>query len=214
MKKYLFVFLSIILVSGSYAQEFKLIGGTGLSSYNVWPEVVTIPNGWGWMELNSISNYKTGFILGVGVEFDLTRNIAFEIDGLYFQKGSIIRERQLTASKWHYILNEVSFPIFIKIKLLPGSSPYILGGGELSIILSHKRKLILEEEEYETDIKDNTKSFDYGLVFGAGYEKEFPTISFFIEGRYHLGLRNITKEYWRFESIKTSAIVLLLGLKI
>jgi len=38
--------------------------------------------------------------------------------------------------------------------------------------------------------------------------------SFFIEGRYHLGMRNIISDYYPFETIKTKAEVLLFGFKI
>ncbi len=214
MKKYFFVFLSIMLISTANGQEFKLIGGAEFSRYDVWPEVARFPVDLGWIEYNSECNYKKGFILGAGVEFNLTRNIAFEIDGLYFQKGSNILDRELIGLRRDYTLNVISIPMLIKIRLLPGSSPYILGGGELSIILSHKRKLIIEQEAYEGDIKENTKGFDYGLIIGGGFEIEMPAISPFVEVRYYIGLRDITKDYWLFEKIKTRAVAVLLGFKI
>jgi hypothetical protein len=89
---------------------------------------------------------------------------------------------------------------------LPGPSPYVLGGGEFSYILTHKSGV--------TDIKANYKSFDYGLVFGAGYKMSMPGASLFFEGRYHLGLNNILKNPAPGASLKTKVLVVIVGVKI
>jgi len=197
MKKYLFIFLSILLVSVTYAHGFKFMGGLNLSKYAVEPE----ENGIEWKN-------KTGFLAGAGIDISLVPNIAIEIDALYFQKGS---KRKSAVEDLDYILNVISVPALLRIKFLPGPSPYILGGGEFSFILSHK---IYEEDIEEEDIKEKTKSFDYGLVFGAGFEMTMPGASIFIEGRYNIGMNNIIKEPVGDESMKTMAIVVIIGIKI
>jgi len=196
-----------MLVSAVYAQEFKFILGFNLSSYSIEPdEYVDImpPPTIGDYEID----YKTGLLMGVGVEFNVSKIIAFEIDALYFQKGSIISvvEDEIQVLKWDYDLNALSFPMLIKIKLRSGPSAYLLGGGELSLILTHKIDGMNFTENYET--------FDYGLIAGGGIEIKMKNSIVCLEGRYHFGLRNILKEYWQLESIKTNAIVLLLGIKI
>lgn len=212
MKKFIFMFLIIVLASVAYAQEFKFIGGTSFSKYTVSPWDIFF----NWeVIVNYKSSYKTSFIIGGGIEFALTKNIAFEIDGLYFQKGSITKAQEIPNTQWDHILNVFSFPMLLKIKVLPDSSPYLLGGGEFSIVLSHDYKLNhVGQVREEEDIKESTNSFDYGLVFGGGYEIKMQVVSLFIEGRYHIGLRNIIKESMRWESIKTNAVVLIFGLKI
>lgn len=192
MKKYLFIFLSILLVSVTYAHGFKFMGGLNLSKYAVEPEVSAIE----WKN-------KTGFLAGAGIDISLVPNIAIEIDALYFQKGSKV---EVLGVEQDYTLNVISIPALLRIKFLPGPSPYILGGGEFSLILSHE----FEEE----DIKENFKSFDYGLVFGAGFEMKMPGASIFIEGRYNIGMNNIIKDPVGDESIKTKAIVVIVGIKI
>jgi len=192
MKKFLFIFLSILLVSVTYAHGFKFMGGLNLSKYAVEPEVSGIE----WKN-------KTGFLAGAGIDISLVPNIAIEIDALYFQKGSKV---EVLGVEKDYTLNVISIPALLRIKFLPGPSPYILGGGEFSLILSHE----FEEE----DIKENFKSFDYGLVFGAGFEMTMPGASIFIEGRYNIGMNNIKKDPVGDESIKTKAIVVIVGIKI
>ncbi len=201
----LILFLSVLtmLVSTVHAQEFKLIQGLSLSSYSTEPDQIVsmgIPT--------RIYDYKiksvTGLLLWAGIELDLSKNIAIEINALYFQKGSNIKEANESFA-FNYHLNAVSIPILFKIKPLSGLPAYFLGGGELSIILTH--------EQNESTITEYTETFDSGLIAGGGIEIKIKNRIFCLEGRYHLGLRNITERNWPFDSIKTKAFVILWGIK-
>ena len=54
----------------------------------------------------------------------------------------------------------------------------------------------------------------HGGLKGVGYETKMLKVSFFIEGRYHHGLRNIAEPTIFRESTKTRAFVLIMGIKI
>jgi len=193
MKKFLLIFLTIILVSATHAYGFKLMAGGHLSNYAVEPEVA----GEEW-------KYKTGLLLSGGIELFSVPNISLDIDGFYFRKGSKFKS---ATEELDYILDVISITPLVRVKFLPGPSPYVLGGGEFSYILTHKSD--------DTDIKANYKSFDYGLVFGAGYQMSMPGASLFFEGRYHLGLANILKDPLDPDaSLKTKALVVIVGIKI
>lgn len=203
----LFLSVFMMFVSTVYALEFKLIQGFSLSRYEIHPEeyvYIGIPLMTGDYETNSV----TGLLIGGGIEFNISKNIAIEIDALYFQKGSIISvvRDEFQFIKWNYNLNVLSFPMLIKIKLRSGPSAYFLVGGELSLILTHKKEGM--------SITENYKTFDYGLIAGGGIEIKLKSSIVCLEGRYHIGLKNILKEHWQLESIKTNAIVLLVGIKI
>jgi hypothetical protein len=223
MKKFLFVFLTITLAFRAYSLELKLLGGSNLSRYTVSPEVY-YGFDWDTGEYRYKSSYKQGFLSGAGIEFSLIRNIALEIDGLYIRKGCdlMIFRNDIPSAKQNYVLNVASFPILLKIKFFANSSPYILGGGEFSYILSHKYKLDIEEPIYiiqgdnqqDIDIKDKTKKFDFGVLVGGGFEIKTRLASFFVEARYYFGLLNISSEYYPFQSIKTKAEGILFGIKI
>ena len=202
-----FLLLFLLFVSTVYSQEFKFIQGFNLASYSIQPEeyaFIGFPPIVGDYEINFIS----GLLIGGGIEFNVSKNIAIEIDALFFQKGSIVSvaEDEFQFLKWDYGLNALSFPILIKIKLRSGPSAYFLGGGELSFILTHK--------ENGNNISEDTETFDYGLIAGGGIEIKLKNSIVCLEGRYHLGLKNILKEHWKLESIKTNAIVLIVGIKI
>jgi opacity protein-like surface antigen len=192
MKKFLLIFLAIILVSATHAYGFKIMAGGHLAKYAVEPKVV----GDEW-------KYKTGFLLGGGIELFSVPNISLDIDGFYFRKGSKFKS---ATEELDYTLDAISITPLIRVKFLPGPSPYILGGGEFSYILTHKLG--------DVDIKDTTKNFDYGVIFGAGYEMSMPGASLFFEGRYHLGVANILKDPAPGESLKTKALVVIVGIKI
>ncbi len=201
------LFLSVFttFVTAAYAQEFKLIQGFNLSNYSFQPDEYTttfIPP----VVLDLKSNFLAGLLIGGGIEFDISKNVAIEIDALYFQKGSTIIADEVIIS--NYDLSELSFPILIKIKPSSGLPAYLLGGGELSFILTH--------ELDGTNITEDAKTLDYGLVAGGGVEIKLKNSIVYLEGRYHLGLKNITKTTWpwQIESIKPNAIVLLWGIKI
>ncbi len=103
-------------------------------------------------------------------------------------------------------MDVISITPVVRVKFLPGPSPYVLAGGEFSYILTHKLDGV--------DIQNTTKSFDYGLVFGAGYKMSMPGASLFFEGRYHLGISNILKDPAPGDSLKTKALVVIVGIKI
>ncbi len=192
MKKVLLIFLTIILVSTTHAYGSKLMIGGHLAKYAVEPEVV----GDEWKN-------KMGVLVGVGIELFSVPYISLDIDGFYFQKGS---KFESATEELDYALNVISITPLVRVKFLPGPSPYVLGGGEFSYIITHKSG--------DTDIKANYKSFDYGLVFGAGYQISMPGASLFFEARYHLGFANILKDPVPGDSLKTKALVVIVGIKI
>lgn len=200
MKRFITFILGLMVVVSALYADFKIMGGLNLSKYNVSPEEA----GMNW-------NYKRGFLAGMGFEKKFIKNIDLEFDVLYFKKGSKVESADLPGFKLKYNLNVVSIPVLLKVKFLDGTSPYVLGGVEFSFILSHKIKFQAEEE---VDIKENTKSIDYGLAFGSGFEIEIQEhLFFFIEARYHLGRTNIISNKIVEESMNTQTILIIIGMK-
>ena len=188
MKKFLLIFLTIILISTTHAYGFKFMAGGHLVKYAVEPEEAGVE----WKN-------KTGFLVGGGIELLSVPHISLGIDGFYFRKGSKFKSE---TEELDYTLDVISITPLVRVKFLPGPSPYVFGGGEFSYILTHKLDGV--------DKKNTTKSFDYGVIFGAGYEMSMPGASLFFEGRYHLGLANILKDPLDPDaSLKTKALLVL-----
>jgi len=198
MKKALPVILFFSLASMGYA-DFKIMGGFNLSKYRV-------SGGNEELEWNN----KPGFAAGLGFERNLNPLLLVEFNVLYFKKGSKVKSAA-DASQWTYNLNVVSVPVLFRSKFLYDSSPYVVAGVEFSFITSHQVK---SGDLEPLDIKDRTQSFDFGLVFGGGFELKLQDRLFlFVEGRYQLGIRNIVNDPSDPQSRKTKALLILVGVR-
>jgi len=190
----------MLTISTFLHADFKIIGGLNLSKYSVSPNKENLS----W-------NYKIGFLAGIGLEKKLNYKLLIEFDFLYFQKGSKGESSSLPDNKWTYNLKAISIPVLLRFKFMDRTSPYIFGGLEVAALVDHE---VIYEGQEAVDVKDKTKSLDYGLVFGCGYEIELQEfLYFFIEGRYHLGLKNIISAPLEVESMKTNAFLIVIGMR-
>jgi len=197
MKRIASIVFYLILISSLQA-DFKIMAGMNLSKYRVLPEA----EGTNW-------SYKSGFLAGIGLEKGFAPHTILEFDILYFVKGCQVESKD--HSPFRYDLRALSLPTMLKIKLLEETSPYVVGGIELSYILSHKIKL---EKQAEVDLKENSRSFDYGVVVGFGFELKIEEHLFlFIEARYHQGKANLMSNPGAEQSMFTRSILAVLGMK-
>ena len=193
MKKFLLVTLFFLLGSTLYA-DFKVLGGLNLSKYSGDEEI-------SW-------TYKMGFQAGLGIELDITYRTLFEVNILFFSKGSRTRS---SVDRERFILNTVSIPLLLRSKLFHGTSPYAVGGVEIARTISNK---VLRKDEEAVDLEGTLKSIDFSGVFGAGFELELEEkLYLFIEARYHLGQRNLLVLSDDGLTRKTTAFVLLIGIR-
>ncbi|MFQ6070498.1 MAG: outer membrane beta-barrel protein [Candidatus Aminicenantales bacterium] len=150
----------------SYGADFKFLIGVNSSTVHEHS----------YLDLRPES--KGGFLLGGGAEFNLSKNISFELNGLYFQKrytqivDAWTEESRIIA----FTVHEINLPILVKFKRLFRSPFYLFGGGELAYIASGA--LIYK--------------FDYGAVAGGGIELERLIPFSSIEVRFRLGIKAIT----------------------
>jgi opacity protein-like surface antigen len=173
MKKLIaFVFL-LSLATWVYSVDFKIMGGLSLSKSTEYMDLGILP------DASLRAQYRSGFAVGGGVIFSLTKNLVLEVDALFVQKGTRIRlqENDDPPVYWMVRINELSIPVLAKVRLRPGTSPYILAGGEFAFVLT-----------------DAAKSVDYGLVGGIGFRKQLNKIGMSIEARYHHGLHDLQPE--------------------
>ncbi len=193
MKK--FVFLSFLFLFGSSLYgDFKILGGLNLSNYTG--------------NENTIWTYKMGFQGGIGIELDMTYRTLFEVDILFFKKGSrtgpSIREER-------HVLNTMSIPILLRSKLFLRTSPYVVGGVEFAAIISN---IMNQKEEEPVEMEGTLKGFDLSVVFGGGFEMELREGLFlFIEARCHLGQRNLLVLPNDGLMRKTISFVLFIGIR-
>jgi len=184
----------LFLFGSSLHADFKIMGGLNLSNYSG--------------DENTIWTNKLGLQGGFGIEIDMTYRTLFEVDILFFQKGS--RTGPSIKEEWH-ILNTMSVPVLLRSKLFHGTSPYAVGGVEFAGTISNIMK---QKGEEPVDLEGTLKRLDISAVLGGGFEVELKEQLFlFIEVRCHLGQRNLLVLPDEGFVRKTKAFVLLIGIR-
>lgn len=215
-----------VLGVGDYPRGgFKILGG--LASANIATSDVPVEG----IDINDYKKSKLGFFGGVG--YERGSRLSFEANVLYMQKGvkyeGAVPQEIGQGTQGNFAvtssLNVISIPVLVKYRIMPGNTPYVFGGGEFSLIMSHDVDYEFTDTENDIsisgseDAKDGTQDFDYGLVFGAGFEMNKTPIPLFIEFRYHMGLADIAgtdENYPQIEDTdyaKTRALILLVGIR-
>jgi opacity protein-like surface antigen len=165
---------------------------------------------------------RTGFHAGAVAEFKLSENFSIQPELLYSQMGSKTNEsvnefgvnfREEVSNKYDYI----SLPILAKYYIIKGLS--IEAGPQIGFLVSAKGELdrTVNGESISTsaDVKDSTKSIDFGLAGGLAYDLP---VGLFFQARYYAGISNIADEEGSdngdsdFE-VKNMAIQLSIGYK-
>jgi hypothetical protein len=137
----------------------------------------------------------------------------------YVRKGTAVNWYYFDEplGSWIYDLDVVSNPITLRFKPWAGSSPYVLAGYELSLIVGHRLTDSWGSAgPVKMNLKDHTYDIDLGLIGGVGAEIALKKWTPFVEFRYHVGLLDVSKGTGPLESypkIKTRALVLLAGVR-
>lgn len=196
----------VTVVSGLYADGFKLMVGLNLLKYSARASEGTFR----WSQ-------KLGLCAGGGFEFDLgeSQKIAIEIDGFIVQKkGARIEDGKSTNGELTFSMSTLRFPVLARFKPKASFPLYMLGGSEFSLVLSHSFERRIGESKQQGDIKELTRRSDLGLVLGCGFEvriKEFQNL--FVEVRFHYGSLNMNGDYKEFSSLRTHVLLLVVGIK-
>jgi hypothetical protein len=172
----------------------------------------------------------------VGIGYEAGSRFSLEFNVMYMPKGVKFKGEASDGSggtanfDMTMAIDEISVPVFFKMKILPGSTPFIFGGGEIGYVLSSKLKYSYtyngesqtgEEDLLNVDGESNLNRIDFGLVFGGGYEMNLGGMRLTIEARYYMGLANLNKQTQASEDegvtssdyLHTKALVILGGIK-
>ncbi len=134
-----------------------------------------------------------GFGGAIGYEFGSSM-LRIELDAMILPGGAVFEgtsgedKVKLTMSGYG-----LGVGILAKIRFMPGSSPFVLGGADVGYILSQKAIADVNGTSTEVDISKDINRTYYGLEFGGGYELEMSGLALIFEARYLLGLANQIK---------------------
>lgn len=209
MKKIILTVGAIFAMSVVNAQEIKYGVKAGFNSSTFTGDVAHY-------DVKS----KAGFHVGGFVEFKITDKFSVQPELLYSAQGAKLKfstadEFSFTTEKQDIKLGYLNIPIIAKYYVIPGLS--IEAGPQVGFLLSAKNEFSYDyyiTEAYsssgEDDIKDDSKSIDFGFNFGAGYEF---TENVFVQGRYNLGLTSISEETTGESDPKNGVLQISVGYK-
>jgi len=169
----------------------------------------------------------TAFGGGVVAQIHLTENLALQLEPMYLQKGARLEgsfndtdsdSGLIFTANVKAKLNYLEVPAMLKFTIGTSTSrPYVMAGPMLGFRLSAREMGSFSisglEQKFDLDVKDQTQSIDFGIGFGAGVNFPVGRNSIFIQGRYALGLTNISDDPDDPESkLKTRGIQVMAGL--
>jgi len=157
---------------------------------------------------------RTGFHAGVVAEFKLSENFSIQPELLYSQMGAKFKDSGSfggfsysyeQTSKFDYL----SLPILAKYYVLEGLS--IEAGPQVGYLLSAKNEVKGDSEDVlaSGDVKDGSKSVDFGVAGGLAYDLP---IGVFFQARYYAGLSNVNDNDGDLD-VKNSALQISVGYK-
>lgn len=153
----------------------------------------------GGVNFSSISNKgyddtktRTGFHAGLFANMPISDNFSIQPEVLYSQEGAKVT---YNSGKSHNQLNLDYIQVPIMFQVRPVKQFYIEAGPQFGFLVNAKAKGDVAvgnniAANTTLDVKDQTKSFNFGLGAGLGYDI---TENIGIGARYNFGLSDINK---------------------
>jgi hypothetical protein len=202
MKKFLIVSLAVLftaaLMPQSGAAAVGVKGGLALSNLSM-SEAPDFP-------LKSLKFPVAGVFYGFNLGL-----FTIQPEALYVRMGTRI---EADASNWvEERIETIQVPVLLKINVIPGPiSPMIYAGPYAAFRLSAKEIITDNGVSTTYDIKEDTKSSDFGVVFGGGIELKLVAVKLSAEVRYNLGLANVAVDPAPGFSVKNKILMVLVGI--
>jgi len=158
----------------------------------------------------SENDMKLGFAGGAFITYAFSPQFAIQPEVMYCMKGTKF-SMEGAEDDLKYNFDYLVVPIMLKY-MIPTEgnvAPNFFAGPEVGFLLSAKAKMGGEE----ADMKDELKSVDFGLGFGAGVDFKMESTTIMFDARYTLGLSNIADDTEGGDfSVKNTALMFTLGI--
>ncbi|SMO44927.1 Opacity protein [Chryseobacterium rhizoplanae] len=174
MKK---ILLGLALVAGTFTFAQKTSTSTASSS----PVRFGVKAGLNISTIsNSDLNSKAGFYGGVFANIPVAQDFSVQPEVLYSGMGGKAKSNSNVKLNTDYI----AVPVMLQYNLIPNL--YVEAGPQFGFLISAKGKA----NGSSVDVKDNLKTFDFGIGLGAGY---YFTQNIGVNLRYTAGLSDVPK---------------------
>lgn len=166
---------------------------------------------------------STGFLVGAFLDVPLSGNLFFQPGLQYVQKGAEMNENfEGEDFTFGIELTYVEVPLLLKYVFPTGGAVgvHLFGGPALGFETGCEigiegggfdASVDCDEGAAEEDIEIDTKSFDFGALFGGGVSFQAGPGSLLVEGGYNLGLANLADDAGDDSSAKNRAFYVTAG---
>nr|WP_297307499.1 porin family protein [uncultured Flavobacterium sp.] len=162
------------------------------------------------------SKMLTGFYVGGVAEIKINDKFSVQPELMYSAQGAKAKYSEVESGvnvhyKETFKLDYISIPVLAKYYIADGFS--VEAGPQFNFLVKSEIKsdasALGYSESDKTDMKDFTKSFDFGIGAGVAYDL---ANGFFANARYNFGLSDIWKEN-EGKSVKNAVIQVGVGYK-
>jgi len=177
------VLLAGLLPRTVIAQNYVgVLGGLNISNIHVEDE-----------DFKNVTKYGAGAVL----DLRLTDNLALHVEPMYLTMGT---KQELPGSfqgvapvTIRLDQSAISVPILLKFDILSDEfRPYVMAGPFISFRLDSELGIETGAGTFTGDAKNITKGSDFGVALGGGLSYAIGETRIFVEGRYALGLVDVS----------------------
>lgn len=166
----------------------------------------------------NIDNYDAGFASGALVNLYFNDRVGLQSGLTWGRKGGKGKVRLQTGSIDASVDVDVSvdyleIPLALLVKIPAGTSVafHVLGGGAVGFNTNAQGSLSFQGLSESTDIGNEVKNVDFGVLLGAGMSVPIQQIAFVLDARWTLGMTSIDDSGANLD-IKNNAFSFLVGI--
>lgn len=166
------------------------------------------------------SKYKTnmGVYSGIALDFYVHPSVAISLQPSYSMEGAslhyTVKGNPELVDSGKVSMNYFRLPLLAKIDFI-NNRFYALAGFDVGLLLNASAKM---NNQDEVDINEPLTDFDCSFHSGIGYRWHINSLTLFLEGRYTIGLTNISDQLDNGSSyvprVKNSALKVLFGIEV
>ena len=146
---------------------------------------------------------KTGYNVGLFVEFELSDTFMIQPELLFSTQGARLEEG---GAEFKINTTFINIPVLVKYKA--AESFYIEAGPQIGFLSKAEQELTYGGETYTEDVKDDAKSTEFAFNLGISVDL---MEELFLGGRYTIGLSDLNDMSDDSTEIKSSNISLFVG---
>ncbi len=205
MKRLMIVALAVLFVAALVPQNLAagvgIKGGFNFSNIAVNPPSVDMP------DFQNIRGLTGGLFFSLSLGF-----IGIQPEILYSRRGMMYDID--ATSKVEYMADYIEGLVLLKLSVLPVGPirPVIFGGPSYGYLLRAKGRMTTPEGTEVADMADMFEKTEWAAVFGAGLDFKLIGILLTVDGRYHMGLTNVSTDVEVGQTVKNKGFSVLVGI--